>query len=505
MIALLGSSLAATGVSVRQAANRNAYTLMMASGKRTLPVRSSGGRETVSLDQLATLFALSISEDPSLGLTIRARNQQILLIPGQAFAQVAGRVVRLSGPIERDRSGWQVPLDFIASAIGPALNLKVDLRRDSRLIVVGDVRVPRVSGRFEKRGTAGRLLLEVEPPTPHRVVRDGQALLVRFDADMLDPGGFTDLAKEFVTAVRVDGTTLRIELGPAPASFDVSDAGNPGRVSIDLLPPAPPPPPAPKPAQTPPPGAAPQPPPALQPPAVIDPTRAGAIRTIVIDPGHGGDDEGARGKNGVKEKDVALRVAVRIKAAIETRWGLRVLLTREGDVNVSLDRRTAIANNNKADLFISLHANASVRPAVRGAQVLTLSVDDYRERAQALNSRTPPVPILGGGLRAIEPVPWDIAQVPVADKSAQLGGLLVRHLTERNVPLDPAAAAQAPLRVLVGAYMPALMLEMGFLTNADDELALGGAQLSGDIVEAVLASIADVRFGFPPPAGTHRP
>jgi N-acetylmuramoyl-L-alanine amidase len=83
--------------------------------------------------------------------------------------------------------------------------------------------------------------------------------------------------------------------------------------------------------------------------------------------------------------------------------------------------------------------------------------------------------------------------------------MLVRHLTEKNVPLYPTAAAQAPLRVLVGAYMPAVLLEMGFLTNADDELALGGAQLSGDIVEAVLASIADVRFGFPPQAGTDRP
>src|SRR5207244_2902907 len=108
------------------------------------------------------------------------------------------------------------------------------------------------------------------------------------------------------------------------------------------------------------------PPPAIAPPT---PTAAppldlsllgpatGGLRTIVIDPGHGGEDEGVKGAGGTKEKDLVLAVARRLKAAIEGRLGVRVVLTREDDHNVALVNRAAIANNSKAALFISLHAN----------------------------------------------------------------------------------------------------------------------------------------------------
>ena len=493
-------SASAGGIAPPPQSNRNAYTVITAGGRRALPVRASAGRETASLDQLATMFAFSVSEDQNLGLTIRARNQSILLIPGQAFAQVTGRVVRLSAPVERDRSTWQVPLDFLTAALGPALGLRMDVRRDSRLIVVGDVRVPRITGRLERRGSAARLVLDLDPPVPHRVTRDGQSLLVRFEAELLDLGPVTDLAREFVTNVRVDGTTLRIDLGPTPVSFEATDNREQTRLTLDLLPPPPPVPATPRPT----PGATPAPTSAAtapqDPPAAVDLIRPGTIRTIVLDPGHGGDDEGAKSGKGVKEKDITFQIALRVKAAIETRWGLRVLLTRDRDERVAIDRRTSFANNSKADLFISLHVNSALRPSVRGAQVLTLSLDEYRDRAQQLVTKAPPVPVYGGGLRAIEPVPWDIAQLPFSEKSAQLGAILVRHLAERKVPLRTTSAVQAPLRVLVGANMPAVLLELGFLSNADDELALAGAELPGTLVEAILASIAEVRFGFP--AGT---
>ena len=496
---LLAASASAGSIAPPAQSGRNAYTVITAGGRRALPVRASAGRETVALDQLATMFALSVSEDQSLGLTIRARNQSILLIPGQAFAQVAGRVVRLSAPVERDRSTWQVPIDFLTAALGPALGLRMDVRRDSRLIVVGDVRVPRITGRLERRGPAARLVLDLDPPVPHRVTRDGQSLLVRFEAELLDLGPVTDLAREFVTNVRVDGTTLRIDLGPTPVSFEATDNREQTRLTLDLLPP-PPVPVTPRPTPGAPPGSAQAGTAPQEPPAPVDIIRPGTVRTIVLDPGHGGDDEGARSSKGVKEKDITFQIALRVKAAIETRWGLRVLLTRDRDERVAIDRRTSFANNNKADLFISLHANSALRPSVRGAQVLTLSLAEYRDRAQQLVTKAPPVPVYGGGLRTIEPVPWDIAQLPFSEKSAQLGAILVRHLAERKVPLRSTSAVQAPLRVLVGANMPAVLLELGFLSNADDELALAGAELPGTLVEAILASIAEVRFGFP--AGT---
>jgi N-acetylmuramoyl-L-alanine amidase len=222
------------------------------------------------------------------------------------------------------------------------------------------------------------------------------------------------------------------------------------------------------------------------------------LRTIAIDPGHGGDDAGAHGAAGTTEKDLTIQLARRLKAAIESRMGLRVLLTREADEAVPIDRRTAIANNNKADLLISLHANASFRPASRGAQVLSLSLDDYKDRARGL-AVSLPVPVVSGGTRVIDAMPWDLAQIPHAAASSAFAGLLVKHLAERNVPLYSHSNDQEPLRVLVGANMPAVLVEVGFLSNADDEKALTSGDLPGSIVEALLVSVGDVRYGFPAP------
>jgi N-acetylmuramoyl-L-alanine amidase len=111
------------------------------------------------------------------------------------------------------------------------------------------------------------------------------------------------------------------------------------------------------------------------------------LRTIIIDAGHGGQDTGAVGAGGAKEKDVTLQMARRLKAAIEGRLGLRVLLTRDNDDEVTIDRRTELANNNKADLFISLHVNWSSRPAAHGAQIYTLSLEGYHDEMAAADAQ----------------------------------------------------------------------------------------------------------------------
>jgi N-acetylmuramoyl-L-alanine amidase len=485
--------LAGTDGGVRPAAQtsaQNSYTVFTAEGRRSLPYRTSGGTEMVALDQLASLFSFSTSEDAALNaLVITARGQRINLIAGQSFAQVAGRVVQLSGPVQRDRNTWAVPIDFLSAALGPALGTRIEVRRAGHVILVGDTRVPQVSVRFERAGSNGRLTIDVQPATPHRVTREGNRLVVRFEAAALDTRGMVGLAPEFVTAGRTDGTSLIFELGPSAVSHQTVADNDATQLLIDLTP-------TPAPQQATP--ATPTPAPAQEPP-VIDIPAPGTIRTVVIDPGHGGDDEGARGSKGAKEKDVTLQVAQKLKATIEGRLGLRVLLTREGDENVPYDRRTALANNNKADVFFSLHVNASLRPDVRGAQVLSLAAGEYAGRLGAAPPRGSAVPAVGGGTRMIEAVPWDLAQLPVAGRSTALGSILVRHLTERGVPLHPKPASQLPLRVLVGANMPALLVEMGYLTNANDERALMSGEVTAKLIDALVATIGDARRGLSDP------
>jgi N-acetylmuramoyl-L-alanine amidase len=307
----------------------------------------------------------------------------------------------------------------------------------------------------------------------------------------------TGSAPEFVSAVRVDGSTLTVDLGPAASSVRTDDT-DPAHLALEFSTNAPV---APAPPASPPAGrstTAPQ-----EMPPLADIAAGAGLRIVAIDPGHGGDDAGAHGAGGAVEKDLALQVARRLKAAIESRIGVRVLLTREGDEAVPIDRRTALANNNKADLLISLHANASFQRSARGAQVLSLGLEDYKDRARGLPVSLP-VPVVGGGTRLIDAMPWDLAQIPHASQSAALAGFIVRHLTEHNVKLYARSNDQAPLRVLVGANMPAVLVEMGFLSNTDDERALTSGDVPGAIVESLIASIVDARNGLRASAGGGR-
>jgi N-acetylmuramoyl-L-alanine amidase len=474
---------------------QNTYVMYTPEGKRNLVVRA-GSPETFSLEQLAAPFGLTFSEDRvANGLVITTRKGRIVAIPDQSFIQVSGRgVVGLDGPIRRERNSWVAPIDFLVKGLGPAIGEPVVIRRSSRIILVGNVRLPQVGGKIEKTAGGARVVLTIQPATPHRVTRDGNKLTVRFDAVALDVTALTGFISEFASAAKVDGPSLVLDLGPSAATFRIEDT--PEGATIDLLPPAPvalPPTPTP-PAGSSLPQAAPVPQIELVP----------GIKTIVIDPGHGGDDEGVKGPNDTWEKDLTLQVARRLKSAIESRLGIRVLLTRDSDEALGVDRRAAFANYNKADLFLSVHANSSVRPAAKGAQVYSLDVTNYPRLSTDAENKQRTVPTLGGGTRVIDPVPWELAQLPFAEQSAAFAATVVQQLGGRSVALHTRPTATAPLRVLAGANMPAVLIEIGFLSNTADAAFMGSSEGQSAIVEALIAAITDVRRGFAV-AEKHRP
>jgi N-acetylmuramoyl-L-alanine amidase len=192
---------------------------------------------------------------------------------------------------------------------------------------------------------------------------------------------------------------------------------------------------------------------------------------------------------------VTLGVARRLKGAIEARLGARVILTREGDDTVGLDERAAVANNNKADLFISLHANSSVRPSAAGAEVFYLSAADYGDEAQRVAfGGTEQLQVLGGGTRDVEVILWEMAQVRHIAGSAVFAQLVEGSLRSR-VPMSARALQQAPFRVLVGANMPAVLVEMGFISNPEQEKQLNSEAFQGAVVQALVDSIVRFRDG----------
>ena len=466
------------------------YTVLSREGRRPLAARTIAGQEMFALDDLARLFGLTVREDTLAGgLTITAGSETIVLTPGQSLASVGGRLISLPAPATREGRTWFVPVDFVSRALAPALGTKVELRKPSRLIVLGDVRVPRVAGRVEALGASARLTLDVAPATPHTVSQDGQRIVVRFEADALDASLPASTAPELIRTVRPgDGpAAIAIDLGPRFASFKSTDLPaerGAGRIVIDVMAQT-------TPADTPAPVPG-QPAPGDTPP-LLDLAPPGGLRTIVIDPGHGGSEEGSKGAGGLVEKNVTLSVARRLKAALESRLGVRVILTREGDATVGLDERAALANNNKADLFLSLHVNASVRPSVAGAEVFYLDLDDYADAAQRVSQGdSAALPVFGGGSRAIDVIPWELAQVRYIEESTALAQAIEASLRER-VPMSPRALQQAPFRVLVGANMPAVLVEMGFVTNPEQERQLASDAFQNDIVQGLVASIARFR------------
>ena len=466
------------------------YTVLSREGRRPLAARMMAGQEMFALDDLARLFNVVVREDAAAGgLTVTAGTQTIALSPGQSLASVNGRLISLPTAPLREGRTWYVPVDFVPRALGPALGSRVELRKPSRLILVGDIRAPRVVGRMEPLGSVARLTLDVAPATPHTIAQDGPRLIVRFDADTLDAALPATTSPDLVANIRPgDGpASLAIDLGPRFASFRTTDAPGDrgaGRIVIDVVGQT-------TEAQPPSPGP-PQPPPQDVPP-LIDLAPSGTLRVIVIDAGHGGSEEGAKGPGGTLEKNVTLAVARRVKAALEARLGVRVILTRDGDATMGLDERAALANNNKADLFVSLHANASLRPGMTGAEVFYLSLDEYGDAGERVaRGESEPLPVFGGGTRDIEVILWDMAQARYIQESAALAQAIEASLRER-VPMSPRAIQQAPFRVLVGANMPAVLVEMGFITNAAQEKQLQSDEFQNLLVQGLLESITRFR------------
>jgi len=458
-------------------------------GRRQVAVTLVNDQEFVAAADLAVIFQLSVREDALGALTLTYKGKTIVLTPDQALASVAGRLVSLPAPATRSGQRWLVPVEFISRALGPIYDAKLDLRKPSHLLVVGDLRVPRVTVRYDLVAPGGRLTIDSMPRATSTVTQDSERLTIKFDADALDVSNPPLVApgpQSLVQAVRiVDATTLGVDLGPRFAGFRAATQpiDTTMRLTIDVM--ATPSDPALGPAAAPAPTTT-EPPPALGPPS-------SAIRTIAVDPGHGGADEGVKGAGGTKEKDLTLAVARRIKATIEAGLGIRVILTRDDDRNLTLDDRTAVANNNKVDLFISLHANASLRPSTSGASIYCATFD---RKGQPPSSAAEIVPTFGGGTRDIELVAWDLAQTHHLDQSTAFASILELQFHDR-VPLAAQPVNRAPLGVLESANMPAVLVEMGFLTNEAQEKQLAGNDFQNALVQAVTEAVVKFRDVLP--------
>jgi N-acetylmuramoyl-L-alanine amidase len=221
------------------------------------------------------------------------------------------------------------------------------------------------------------------------------------------------------------------------------------------------------------------------------------VRRVVLDPGHGGNDPGASGPSGLREKDVTLDIAHRAAPLIARELGISTLLTRDGDDYVALDERTARANAFQADLFVSIHCNASEDGAGRG--VMTFVLDDSRDAASTRlaarenDASAEAAAELAGALRRGE-------GSSSAGRSAHFAELLQRSAIASLSPsygdIPDSGIKRAGFYVLAGARMPAVLFETSFISNPVGETRFNTGDFRQKIADAIVNAVRAYRDGL---------
>jgi N-acetylmuramoyl-L-alanine amidase len=215
------------------------------------------------------------------------------------------------------------------------------------------------------------------------------------------------------------------------------------------------------------------------------------IRRVVLDPGHGGQDEGTAGPNGLLEKDLVLDVALRLGKLIESRMASEVVFTRSDDTFIPLERRTAIANEKKADLFLSIHANSSPYPLIGGVESYYLNFTTAKD-ALAVASREN-----ASSDKSVFELRDLIQKITLQDKaeeSRQFAGSIQAALFPFAVRYNPGiknrGVKKAPFVVLIGASMPSVLAEIGFLSNAREAALLSKPEHRQKLAEALYRGVS---------------
>lgn len=402
-------------------------------------------------------------------VTLKSGGREVTLENGKSLFSVSGQLRALAAPVRVVGERTYVSPASAATVLGAALGQPAAFRAAYRALVIGAYEAPRLRIANVVSASSIESNLELSKPVPYEVRREPNRVVVTFQADVMETEFIAEaLPGRIVGSARFERATpprLIFDLGERFVSVRTSehDSLHIGMVFDSAPPSGAPPGPGKSPATS----ATPSPRPSLLP-------ARGFRRPIVlvIDPGHGGDDGGAQGPGGRLEKDLTLALARRLRAAAVDSLSIQAYLTRDGDMEIPLDERAAIANNFNADIFISVHANGSRAVSATGTEVFFLSytaVDDEARRIAiqegAILDRAP------ANDKDVGLILWDMAQAAQLEASSVLAGNLHREIAQAALSRS-RGVKQAPFRVLVGATMPASLVEVGFITNPEEEKLL---------------------------------
>lgn len=450
--------------------------VLIVRGQRSevLPI-VKGSAELLPLDLVLSGFAVATRADPRAGtLTVSYERREVVLYARKSLAALGGDLRLLSSPVLLEDGRWLIPFDAVPRLLGPLLGVNAEWRSGPRVLVVGAFTAPRVSVSTAVSGERVRVVLEASEKVAFKVVQEESRVTVAMPRDLLDvafqqerlTGGIVDL----VQFVGGPDNVLAITLGRRFRQMKAFEQERPARLTLEFEA-------APLPTRAGTPSAAP-------------PDPAAGPTIVVIDPGHGGADNGAVGPGGTMEKDVALSVARKLRAILQSSFGYQVFLTRDRDQELGLDERTATANNYKADVFLSIHANSSRARAAAGNEVYFLSYqasDEESRRLAMLEGAAVPASTPGSG-SDLALILWDMAQAEHLEESSVLATRLEEELAKASGS-EARGVKQAPFRVLVGATMPAALVEMAFISNPEEEKQLASDAYQGRVAAALARGV----------------
>jgi N-acetylmuramoyl-L-alanine amidase len=447
-----------------------------------VPTISHDGQEYVELARLASLLKARLeasADGPQARLISQGR--VITFTRNWVRVTVNGSPIILDAPVRVRKGVWLVPESFVeqvrprvvtASTAAPSAAPAPAAASAARMPVALE------EVRHRSYPSFTRIVIEASGPLAYRVEAAGpKESRIR----LLLLAGFAraqEIGDGFIDEVRLeragDDALLRVVFEGAAGELRASTLADPPRLVLDFA----------RPVE----------------PAPRDRRESVApLRLIVLDAGHGGHDTGAIGPGGLQEKDLVLDVTRRVARLLEEKLDVKVLLSRDADQFVTLRDRTTHANRERADLFVSIHANAHRETASAGVETYFLSseaTDGTARQVAALENsvvqleKAPARP--SGRLDAVKAILWDLAQSEFQQESSRLAEVVQDSMTQ-SLRIPNRGVKQAGFYVLGGAAMPAILIEIGFVTNPKEERRLKETKYRDEIARAILAGLAEYK------------
>ena len=484
--ALLGFFVVLAVASIVLAQSPAQATLRLPSGDRSVSYVQQSGQTFFAANDVIPALGGTITPD-STGYKVTINNATAAFGPDSRFGVVRDELIEMPVPPLSIDGKPYVPWQFFQGLLAKAANLDVQFDAATHVLLVRPQQQNIVGVQVSIANVQGisKIVFTLTGPAEYSIIKDPGGYVVRFKTPLRAPFPEQTYDDPYVARVQFTGSDVRIQLTGTDIAGDAYQLDTPPRIVIDLHKVA-----APAPGEQ-------------RPIIGIKPTDQPGIRTIVLDPGHGGKDVGAIGPNGLMEKDATMSLCRKLAASLSAKLGARVVLTRNEDAVVSLDQRTAIANQYKADLFLSVHMNAAVAPRPKGSETYFLSLEASDELAKKAAE-------VENASHAANPssdlnlILWDLAQQDYVRESSRFAQAIQEEMNAATGVAN-RGVKQAPFKVLVGATMPAALVEVAFITNPEEEAKIQSDEFQSQMVDALTRAVQRYKTDYETRIGIAQP